>query len=24
VALGKGYDVVVEADHIHLEYDPKG
>lgn len=23
-ALGKGYDVVVEADHIHIEYDPKG
>ena len=23
-ALGKGYDVVVESDHIHLEYDPKG
>lgn len=22
--LGPDYDVVVEADHIHLEYDPKG
>lgn len=21
--LGKDYDVVVEKDHIHLEYDPK-
>ena len=21
--LGKDYDVVVEHDHIHLEYDPK-
>lgn len=23
-ALGRDYDVVVEADHIHIEYDPKG
>lgn len=22
--LGKDYDVVVEGDHIHVEYDPKG
>lgn len=22
--LGRDYDVVVEADHIHVEYDPKG
>ena len=22
-ALGADYDVVVESDHIHLEYDPK-
>jgi hypothetical protein len=22
-ALGKDYDVLVEADHIHIEYDPK-
>ena len=21
--LGKAYDVVVEKDHIHVEYDPK-
>jgi len=21
--LGNGYDVVREADHIHIEYDPK-
>lgn len=21
--LGKEYDVVLEADHIHVEYDPK-
>ena len=21
--LGKNFDVVIEADHIHLEYDPK-
>lgn len=21
--LGNGYDVVVEKDHIHVEYDPK-
>jgi hypothetical protein len=21
--LGPGYDVVVETDHIHVEYDPK-
>jgi len=24
VALGKGYDVVVENTHLHIEYDPKG
>jgi len=23
-ALPKGYDVVVEKHHIHVEYDPKG
>jgi len=23
-ALGREYDVVVEKDHIHIEYDPKG
>lgn len=23
-ALGADYDVVPEADHIHIEYDPKG
>ena len=23
-ALGKDYDVVIEKDHIHCEYDPKG
>lgn len=23
LALGKDYDVVLEIDHIHLEYDPK-
>lgn len=22
-ALGKGYDVIVESNHIHIEYDPK-
>lgn len=22
-ALGSGYDVVLEGDHIHVEYDPK-
>lgn len=22
--LGKDYDVVLEHDHIHVEYDPKG
>jgi hypothetical protein len=22
-ALGDAYDVVVESDHIHLEYDPE-
>lgn len=22
-ALGKDYDVVVESDHIHIEYDPQ-
>lgn len=22
-ALGKGWDVVLEGDHIHIEYDPK-
>ncbi len=22
--LGRDYDVVVEASHIHIEYDPKG
>jgi hypothetical protein len=22
-ALGKDYDVVLERDHIHVEYDPK-
>ena len=22
-ALGKDYDVLVESDHIHIEYDPK-
>lgn len=22
--LGKDYDVIVEVDHIHVEYDPKG
>ena len=22
-ALGEDYDVVVEVDHLHLEYDPK-
>lgn len=22
--LGRNYDVVVEKDHIHVEYDPKG
>ena len=22
-ALGKEYDVVLESDHIHIEYDPK-
>lgn len=22
-SLGKNYDVVVESDHIHMEYDPK-
>ncbi len=21
--LGKDYDVILESDHIHLEYDPK-
>lgn len=21
--LGKDYDVILEADHIHIEYDPK-
>jgi hypothetical protein len=21
--LGRGYDVVLETDHIHVEYDPK-
>jgi hypothetical protein len=23
IALGKDYDVVLEADHIHAEFDPK-
>lgn len=23
VALGKEFDVVLESDHIHLEYDPR-
>lgn len=23
VKLGKDYDVVLESDHIHIEYDPK-
>lgn len=23
VALGSGFDVVLEADHIHVEFDPK-
>lgn len=23
-ALGHDYDIVLEADHIHCEYDPKG
>ena len=23
IALGDDYDVVLEADHIHIEYDPK-
>ena len=23
VTLGKDYDVVLERDHIHVEYDPK-
>jgi len=23
-ALGRDYDVVLEKDHIHIEYDPKG
>jgi hypothetical protein len=23
-ALGPAFDVVLEGDHIHLEYDPKG
>lgn len=23
-ALGKDFDVVLERDHIHIEYDPKG
>ena len=23
-ALGDAYDVVLEADHCHVEYDPKG
>ena len=22
--LGANYDVVLERDHIHIEYDPKG
>lgn len=22
--LGAGYDVVLEPDHLHIEYDPKG
>mgnify|MGYP001568085421 CR=1 FL=1 len=22
-ALGKDYDVVLEGDHVHLEYDPR-
>ena len=22
-ALGKDYDVILEGDHIHIEYDPK-
>lgn len=22
-ALGKDFDVVIESDHIHIEYDPK-
>lgn len=22
--LGKNYDVTMEADHVHVEYDPKG
>lgn len=22
--LGPAYDVVIEKDHIHIEYDPKG
>lgn len=23
-ALGKDFDVVLEGDHIHIEFDPKG
>lgn len=23
VQLGKGYDVVLEKDHVHVEYDPE-
>ena len=23
IALGSGYDVVVESNHIHVEYDPE-
>ncbi len=24
IALGSDYDVVIEADHIHIEFQPKG
>lgn len=24
VALGKQFDVILEHDHVHLEFDPKG
>ena len=24
LALGSDYDIVLEPDHIHIEYDPKG
>jgi len=23
-SLGKDFDVILESDHIHIEYDPKG